>query len=171
MLLTANSLKAQGLYPTRLLCPCDFPSKNTGVGCRVLLQGTFPTQESNMHLLCHLHWRAGSLPLAPPGKPVTVKGEGNFSRLQHSGRSAPQDQPLLSCWAPPPPSVNKIRGRPAILHTLHTHESTTGPWTQNQERVGALRGIAWTSGPPAQVSSSHTQSNTFFLFKIDFRHN
>ena len=24
---------------------------------------------SNLHLLCLLHWQAGSLPLAPPGKP------------------------------------------------------------------------------------------------------
>ena len=27
-----------GLYPTRLLCPWDFPGKNTGVGCYFLLQ-------------------------------------------------------------------------------------------------------------------------------------
>jgi len=31
------------------------------------LQGIFPTQGSNLHLL---HWQVGSLPLAPPGKPV-----------------------------------------------------------------------------------------------------
>ena len=28
----------------RLLCPWDSPGKNTGVGCRALLQGIFPTQ-------------------------------------------------------------------------------------------------------------------------------
>ena len=33
--------------------------------CHTLIQGTFPTQGSNLHLLCLLHWRAGSLPLAP----------------------------------------------------------------------------------------------------------
>ena len=33
--------------PTRLLCPWDFPGKNTGVGCHFLLQGIFPTQGSN----------------------------------------------------------------------------------------------------------------------------
>ena len=43
--------------------------KNTGVGCHFLLQGIFPTQESNLPLLCLLHWQAGSLPLAPPRKP------------------------------------------------------------------------------------------------------
>ena len=28
--------------PARLLCPWDSPSKNTGVGCRALLQGNLP---------------------------------------------------------------------------------------------------------------------------------
>ena len=37
--------------PTRLLCPWDFPGKNTGVGGHSLLQGIFPTQGSNPHLL------------------------------------------------------------------------------------------------------------------------
>ena len=32
------------------------------------LQGIFPTQGSNPHLLHLLHWQAGPLPLAPPGK-------------------------------------------------------------------------------------------------------
>ena len=28
-----------------------------------------PTQASNLQLFCLLHWKAGSLPLAPPQKP------------------------------------------------------------------------------------------------------
>ena len=43
-----------GLQPARLLCPWDFPSKNTGVGCHLLLKGIFPTQGSNSGLL---HYR------------------------------------------------------------------------------------------------------------------
>ena len=46
----------------------DSPDKNTGVGCHALLQGIFPTQGLNLHLLCLLHWQVGSLPLVPPGK-------------------------------------------------------------------------------------------------------
>ena len=53
-------------------CQWDSPGKNTEVGCRVLLQGIFLTQESNPCLLCHLHWQAGSLPLAPLGKPIIM---------------------------------------------------------------------------------------------------
>ena len=44
----------------RLLCPWDFPEKNTGVDCLFLLQGVFPTQGSDAGLLhCRqilYHW-------------------------------------------------------------------------------------------------------------------
>ena len=32
---------------TVALCPWDFPGRNTGVGCHLLVQGIFPTQGSN----------------------------------------------------------------------------------------------------------------------------
>ena len=57
------SLQPHGLQPTSLLCPWNFPGKITGMGCHFLLQGIFPTQGSNLHLLCLLHWQADSLPL------------------------------------------------------------------------------------------------------------
>ena len=56
----SDSLWPHGLQPTRLLCPCDSPGKNTGVGCHALLQGIFPTQGLNTCLLHLLHWQAGS---------------------------------------------------------------------------------------------------------------
>ncbi|CAM9120065.1 unnamed protein product [Rangifer tarandus platyrhynchus] len=37
--------------PCRLLCPCNFPDKNTGVGSHSLLHGTFLTQVSQPELL------------------------------------------------------------------------------------------------------------------------
>ena len=40
--------------PHKLLCLWDFSGKNTGVGCHFPLQGIFPTQGSNLHLLCLL---------------------------------------------------------------------------------------------------------------------
>ena len=64
----SNSLRPTGLQTARLLCPWDSPAKNSGVGCRALLQGTFPTQGLNPHLFCLPHWQADSLPLVPPGK-------------------------------------------------------------------------------------------------------
>ena len=53
-----------------LLSPAFAPGKKTAVDCSALLQGTFPTQGSNPHLLHVLHWQAGSLPLVPSGKPL-----------------------------------------------------------------------------------------------------
>ena len=52
---TSDSLLPHGLQPGRRLCPWNFPDKNTGVGCHALLQGIFPTQESNPGFL-HCRW-------------------------------------------------------------------------------------------------------------------
>ena len=47
----SDSLPLCGLQSTQLLCPWDSLGKNTGVDCHFLLQGIFPTQESNSGLL------------------------------------------------------------------------------------------------------------------------
>ena len=59
----SDSLQPHGQSPARLLCPWDFPGKNTGVGFRALLHGTFPDQG------LHLCWQADSLPLSHQGSP------------------------------------------------------------------------------------------------------
>ena len=59
-------LQPHGLQSTRVLCPWDFPGKNSGVGHHFLLQGIFPTQGSNP---CLLHWQVDSLPLSHQGGP------------------------------------------------------------------------------------------------------
>ena len=46
-----DSLWPRGLQPTRLLCPWNFPGKNTGVGCHFLSHRMFPTQGSNLSIL------------------------------------------------------------------------------------------------------------------------
>ena len=43
----SDSLRPHWLWPTSLLCPCNFPGKSTGVGCHFLLQGILPTQGLN----------------------------------------------------------------------------------------------------------------------------
>ena len=62
----------------RLLWPWDSLGKNTRVGCHALFQGIFPTQRSNLHLLCFLHQQTDSLPLVPPGKPIIDRILGEF---------------------------------------------------------------------------------------------
>ena len=51
--------------PTRLLCPWNFPGKNTAVGCHFLLQGIFLIQGWNPRLL---YWQSDSLPLSHLGR-------------------------------------------------------------------------------------------------------
>ena len=48
----------------------DSPGKNTGVGCRALLQGIFPTQESNTDLP---HYRWVLYHLSHQGSPRTLE--------------------------------------------------------------------------------------------------
>ena len=60
----SDSLQARGLGPARLLCPWDYPSNNTGVGCHFLLQGIFLTHGLNPCPLQLQRWRVDSLPLS-----------------------------------------------------------------------------------------------------------
>ena len=48
-------LRPQGLKPTRLLYPWDFPGKNTGMGCHFLIQRIFSTQGWSLWLP-HCWW-------------------------------------------------------------------------------------------------------------------
>ena len=59
----SNSLRRHGRWPTRLLCPWNFPGRNSLAGCHFLLKGIFPTQGSNLCLMHLLHWQADCLPV------------------------------------------------------------------------------------------------------------
>ena len=52
---------------TRLLCPTDFPGKDTGEACNFLPQGISLIQGSNPGLM---HWQAGFFTPESPGKPL-----------------------------------------------------------------------------------------------------
>ena len=68
----SNSLWPHGLQSTRLLCPWNFPGKNTRVGCVfLLLLGIFLTQESNPCLFPVLTGRFFTTELSgEPKKPL-----------------------------------------------------------------------------------------------------
>ena len=55
--LVSDALQPLWTIALRLLCPWDYPGKNTGVGRHFLLKGIFLTQRSNLRLLCLLHGR------------------------------------------------------------------------------------------------------------------
>ena len=59
-------LQPHGLEPTRLLCPWDFPDKNTRVCCHSLLQGMFPTTPTSPA------FTGGFFTTEPPGKPCSA---------------------------------------------------------------------------------------------------
>ena len=68
----SGSLQPHGLSPARLLCSCDPPGKNTGMGCHALLQGTLLTQGLNPRLFRFPHRQVDSLPLGPLEKPMSL---------------------------------------------------------------------------------------------------
>ena len=81
LLLCSAFLRPHGLRLIRLLCPWDFPDKNTDVSCHFLCQGIIPIQGLNLHLL---HWHADSLPLSHQGSPRIVIAERLFTCLSLS---------------------------------------------------------------------------------------
>ena len=96
----SKSLWPHGPQATWFFCPRDSPGRNNWVGCHFLLQGIFPTQGSNLHHLCLLHWQA------PPGKPYNCHIIYQFAEfafylsnffLKCSSKSAK--------YSPPPPYI------------------------------------------------------------------
>ena len=101
----SDSLPPHRLWPTRLLCPWDFPGKNTRVGCHFLLQGIFPTQGSNPGLL---HCRQMLYPLSHQGSLSLWKWSSNYF-YPHSflGKGISSSHWLLIlCWLPIVPDVS-----------------------------------------------------------------
>ena len=70
----SDSVRSHRRQPTRLLCPWDSPSENTGVGCHFLLQGIFPTQGLNLGLL---HCRQMLCHLSHQGSPPSAEVAGS----------------------------------------------------------------------------------------------
>ena len=70
-----------GLKSTMLLSPWDSPSKSTGVGCHVLLQGIFPTLGWNLGFLCSIFFTT-----EPPGKPGDSGTMMLFAKIENTGK-------------------------------------------------------------------------------------
>ena len=74
------TLQPQRLWP--IPCPWKFPGKNTGMGCRSFLQGIFPLQGLNPHILRLLHWQVGGFFTNESlGKPQFLKTLSVFRHL------------------------------------------------------------------------------------------
>ena len=68
----SDSVQHCGLQPSSLLCPWGFSRQGYWNKLPCPPPGVFLTQGSNPRLLSLLHWHAGSLPPAPPGKPINT---------------------------------------------------------------------------------------------------
>ena len=104
----SDSLRPHGLQSARILCPWDSSGKNTGVGCRFLLQGIFPTQGSNLDLLrCrqilyHLSYKDMDSSCQFPSAPChPSRTQGNFL-LQRTFPSSSPNPPGRFAFLPPP---------------------------------------------------------------------
>ena len=73
-------LQPYGLQSAMLLCPWDFPGKNTGASCHFLLQGICLIQGANSCLLHLLHWQANSISLSHRGSPMLSSTFLTFSQ-------------------------------------------------------------------------------------------
>ena len=106
----------------RILCPWNFPGKNTGVGCHFLPQGIFLTQGSNPSLLHLLHWQVYSFTTEPPGK--LFKSQGR----------------LKSHWVAEKCSshvpVCKVILPPSLKWGKHFSSSSVTGWSQTLHRTG-----------------------------------
>ena len=89
-----------------------FSRQEYWVGCHALLQGIFLTWGSNMYLL-HLPWQVGSLPLAPPGKPL-FNQSAQFSSF---AQSWPTLCHPMDCNTPGLPVHHPLR----VLTQTHVH--------------------------------------------------
>ena len=114
-----------------------FSRQEYGVGCHFLLQGTFPSQGSN---LCFLHWQVVSLPPSHVGSPgwgrsislnITEVSPISWSSTQLHVTPLPPSSPafsFLSYW----PSRNGLSNNVA-LPTYDYWESTKNIASSNSD--------------------------------------
>ena len=145
----SESLCPLGEAP-RLLCPWNFPGKNTGVGCHFLLQRIFPTQGSNPQLLHLLHWQAESLPLRHLGSPT---------QLYFNSKTKAN---TYKWWEPMtfelPPTAFSF-----LLFSFLSSRSLT-PRRGSQENKG--RPLPLSSPYPSVERSSHLEKGRWSMFLI-----
>ena len=124
------------------------------LGCHSLLQGIFPTQGSNPHLLRLLHWQVNYLPLAPPGKSMVIchnidsviDNRTGKKRLEHT-------QSCVDVW----------QSTEVVLKTRRE-----GRWLHSGARAVVLAGlrrirlfaIPWTAALQAPLSMDSPGKNT-----------
>ena len=132
------------------------------LGCHALLQGIFPIQGSNLRLLCLLHWQAGSLPQAPPGKPYTIH---NSTYFRVCGASFLSFDGVLCTWLlvilESLPWYLPIWGRGLLFQGLHIH------FGRESLQQSTRSGVQWVlAGSPHRPAGLALGSNRAGLFLV-----
>ena len=87
----------------RLLCPSNFPGKNTGVGCHLLLQGNLPD------------------PRIKPSSPVSLTLAAGFFTNSVTCE-APRNWDIFNSWFSLPTVFSSVQfSRSVVSNTLQTH--------------------------------------------------
>ena len=101
-----SSLQPFGLYPTRLLCPWNFPGKNTGMGCYSLLQGSSWPRDWTLvsYVSCiagrfFTHWAIRGALTLPQKEKIRLKTRNMNSNLVQSIISHVTSENLLPLWS------------------------------------------------------------------------
>ena len=117
-----------------LLCPWDFPGKNTGMGCRFLLQGICLTQDP-----AYLsHWQR-FFTAEPPRKP----SDCSWSKSESVGLAVVSDSLDPVDCSRPGSSVHGIL-QARILEWIAIPFSRRSSWPRNQTWVSCISGRFFT---------------------------
>ena len=112
----SNSLLPNGLQPSRLLCPWDFPGRNTGVGYHSLLQGIFHTPGIEPKFPMSSALAGRFFTYMPPGKPPPHLGR-DVPQQNHLGTSCPSSRDPHIQPSPQVPIPSRGRQGSGAQHT------------------------------------------------------
>ena len=158
----SDCLQPYGLQPSRLLCPWD--SQVRILQWVALLQGIFPIQGLNLHLLGLLHWQSGSLPVAPLGKLNYSHGQIQLVFLSIVLLEHSHDHLLTHClWLPSCHNsktelLYKARGLPLWLSGIESFCQCRRHRFDPQARKIPWRRV-WQPTPVFLPGKSHEQRN------------
>ena len=131
--LVANScpalLRLHGQLPTRLLCPWNFPDKNTGVSSHFLLQRIFPTQDPHLLHCRRILYRWATWQL--------LNCLGLFATPWTVAHQAPL-------------SVGFFLAR--LLDWIAISSSKGSSWPRAPTRISCIAGEVFTAEPPGMYS-------------------
>ena len=135
------------------LLSTGFSRRESAVDCQALLQGIFPTQGSNPHLLRLLRWQVNYSPLALPGKSMVI--HHNIDSVIDNGTGKKRLEHTQSC-------VDVWQSTEVVLKTRRE-----GRWLHNGARTVVLAGLSrvrlfvipWTAAFQAPLSMDSPGKN------------